>query len=397
MAPILPDDILHLICEELAAQEQFDTLFNCACTNRSLAIPALTNLYKSHHRAPVRDAGGDETVSMATKQLMVQRWSILWRSIVASAFETTLFPYCRYIRALDLRDLGYLLEDEHFRGKITKHFFSAPLAKFQIMHPGPLRRSGRGFARLDFTSITDAIGEVVTQHTPMLEQISGPLLSHALVRWAPRLPRLQALELWDGSPLEDQLVHASIYQHCPHFNSLSIFTWAAEERDHKFSEFIGTVRPQSLKNIETIRDIGASAETFLALNAHSKSLKDLKLCVSNDSLPHLSLLKGCTALEALKIEDTHGSMDLEKTQNDVFLEVIDWLLKCEDLRRLSFTKLLSAAPIVTPLLLQDRIKLRELEIDSYVPKDCAVFHQALVNQRDSLRFLSLQSGETEGM
>lgn len=44
--PALPDDILHLLCEELASQDQFDTLFNCACANRILAVPALTHLYR---------------------------------------------------------------------------------------------------------------------------------------------------------------------------------------------------------------------------------------------------------------------------------------------------------------------------------------------------------------
>lgn len=49
---VLPDDILHLLCEELASQEQFDTLFNCACASRALAVPALTQLYK--YLTPVR-------------------------------------------------------------------------------------------------------------------------------------------------------------------------------------------------------------------------------------------------------------------------------------------------------------------------------------------------------
>ena len=44
--PALPDDILHVLCEELASQEQFDTLFNCACASRTLAVPALTHLYR---------------------------------------------------------------------------------------------------------------------------------------------------------------------------------------------------------------------------------------------------------------------------------------------------------------------------------------------------------------
>lgn len=44
--PALPDDILHVLCEELANQDQFDTLFNCACASRTLAVPALTHLYR---------------------------------------------------------------------------------------------------------------------------------------------------------------------------------------------------------------------------------------------------------------------------------------------------------------------------------------------------------------
>jgi hypothetical protein len=96
---------------------------------------------------------------------------------------------------------------------------------------------------------------VVTQHTPMLELISGErtlvppgcihsclldtVSSGALVRWTPRLPRLETLELWDGRPLEDELLHASIFEHCPQFNSLMIYTWITEESDHKFSKFLG--------------------------------------------------------------------------------------------------------------------------------------------------------------
>jgi hypothetical protein len=138
----LPDDILHLLCEELAAQDQFDTLFNCACSSRILAVPALTHLYRyvtmrnkgqfrisiadilnrSHHSAPVR-GGGDDLYGLpaATKLLTIQRWSILWRSIIASALDATLFPYCRYIKNLDFRDLGNLLDEDQFRNKVFKY------------------------------------------------------------------------------------------------------------------------------------------------------------------------------------------------------------------------------------------------------------------------------------
>ncbi|KAF2198226.1 hypothetical protein GQ43DRAFT_401362 [Delitschia confertaspora ATCC 74209] len=397
MVTTLPDDILHLLCEELALRQDFHTLFQCACASRALAVPALTYLYRTQHYSPIRGGTDDESLPRAVRELIVQKWSILWRSIIASSLDATLFPYCRYLKMLDFRDLENLLEDDQFRGKIPKHFFSEPLMIFHKTIDHPLRRSGRRkVERLNVPAIIDAIGEVITQHTPTLESISGKLLSHALVRWAPRVPRLQALELKDGSPLEDDLVHSSIHAHCPQFNSLSIYTWAADNRDHRLSEFINGMRPQSLRFFQTIRDVGASQETFLALENHCESLKDLRLCLSNEALEQLSSLQTCTALETLRIEDTSGRVDLEKTQNDVFLEVITWLRNCKTLRNLTMTKFLSAAAVTMPLLLETNIKLRRLEVDSYVVKDHQLFHQALAHQASSLEILSL-SGDTDEM
>lgn len=74
-----------------------------------------------------------------------------------------------------------------------------------------------------------------------------------------------------------------IRQHCPNFDSLMIYSWIGQDRDHKFSQFISAMKPNSLRDISIIRDIGAAAETFLALNAHGSSLKELKICISDDS------------------------------------------------------------------------------------------------------------------
>lgn len=217
-----------------------------------------------------------------------------------------------------------------------------------------------------------------------------------MVRWAPRLPRLETLELYDGTSLEDELVHTTIHEHCPQFNSLSIFRWAADDRDQKLAKFLSDIRPQSLKALELIGDIGAGPETFLALNEHSKSLTELKICISDDALPHLSLLCGCTAIEVLEIDVDNGTINLEKTQNDVFLETIAWLRQCSSLRRLTFQKFLSAPSLVAPLLLEDNIKLQRLQIPDYIVKDNQLFHQALVHQKHSLKGLTLD-GDTEDM
>jgi len=276
-----------------------------------------------------------------------------------------------------------------------RQFFAEPLKQFEKTETWT-NVKGRKRTRLKIADIIDAIGEAVTQHTPMLDTISGELLSDALIRWAPRLPRLQGLELWDGKPLEDELMHMTMYENCPRFKSLTIYKWSSEDRDHKLSNFIASMRPNSLKKLVTISDVGAAAKTYLSLNHHGKSLEDLKICVSNDSLPQLPFLQGCTAVKVLRIEDTHGVLDLEATQNDAFLEIVAWLSKCENLQHVSFNKLQSGAAIITPILLEHKIQLSNLEIDSYILKDHKTLHQALVHQRSSLRCLSL-SGETDGM
>lgn len=396
MSSALPDDIYHVLCETLAITEQFDTLFNCVCAGRTLAVPAVIHLYRYHHLASVKGGGDDEPHLLATKQLLLQRWAILWRSIIASSMNATLFPYCKYIKNLDFRDLKNLIEDDKFKGKIMTHFFSEPLHKYNLTEKVVLSVSRKKYSRLRVIEILDAIGDEVTKHTPTLDTISGELVSSALIRWAPRLPSLKSLELYDGIPLEDDLVHATIREHCPKFNSLSIFRWTAEDRDHKLSKFISAIRPQSLQFFEAITDIGASAETFLALNTHSKSLKELRLCVSNDSIPHLALLNGCTALESLYIESRHGNIDLASAHNDVFLELQTWLQNCQSLRSLTFDQIQSASTLVTPVLLSPSIQLTHLTIDPYIPKDNQLFHQALTHQRNTLQHLSL-TGETEGM
>lgn len=78
-------------------------------------------LYRSHHEAPIQ-GGGDDALGtpLAQRLLVTQRWSILWKSIIASSLDATLFPYCRYIKTLDFRDLGNLFGDEQFRSKVQK-------------------------------------------------------------------------------------------------------------------------------------------------------------------------------------------------------------------------------------------------------------------------------------
>jgi hypothetical protein len=65
--------------------------------------------------------GDYEAAPIAEQLLLVQKWSILWRSIITSCLQVTLYPYCKYVRALDLRDLENLLDDGQFKGKVQEY------------------------------------------------------------------------------------------------------------------------------------------------------------------------------------------------------------------------------------------------------------------------------------
>ena len=46
MAARLPDDLLHMICGALSEQRDFNSLFQCACSGKQLAVPALASIYR---------------------------------------------------------------------------------------------------------------------------------------------------------------------------------------------------------------------------------------------------------------------------------------------------------------------------------------------------------------
>ena len=87
-----------------------------------------------HDVAPVTNGGGDEVElsrqgrpgdqDFATKEQQERiafKWALLWESIILSSMDKTLYPYCRYIRALNLRDLKELLEDFRYRSAVSKY------------------------------------------------------------------------------------------------------------------------------------------------------------------------------------------------------------------------------------------------------------------------------------
>ncbi|KAI9719827.1 MAG: hypothetical protein M1812_003316 [Candelaria pacifica] len=408
MGVFLPDDILHLICLELSHLRDYNTLFQCAIAGKALAAPALANLYRMHNSAPVTTRGIDEIelsrserYGNAAQEVIVQKWALLWRSILRSSLDKTLFTYCRYIRALDLRDLKYLLDEPRFR-TFDKQFFADELAPFNIEIETP-RKSGRpsrkvnASRRLNVLSIIDAIGEGKSP-TPILEELSGEISGNALSRWASRLPRLRSLELYQGSALRNGAENM-IHIHCPFFRKLSIYSWLGEDADQQMGDFLIGLRPDTLEYFEVISFSDLGVATFLALNHHKASLRELRLSnLKTEAIHALPALKSCTAIVALHLEELHGTTDLTDlgtSQNNILSEIVEWLRSCKQLETITVKKMRNGPAILTSVLLENSIHLRKIEVEGYTMRDNQDFHRALASQPD-LQSVKLK-GESENI
>lgn len=114
----LPDDILHLICDQIRLlPDSSATLYSCAVGGKRLAPIALSSLYR-HARSP----GYEELDSSSIPETdqVVMRWAIMWRSVFLACSNKTLYPYASYLRFADLRDLAGLLESSRFQQQIEK-------------------------------------------------------------------------------------------------------------------------------------------------------------------------------------------------------------------------------------------------------------------------------------
>jgi len=149
-----------------------------------------------------------------------------------SCFNETMYPYVRFLRVLDLRDLHELLDDDKFSNKVYANFFNGVLQQFDFMAQVPGTRQqkyrGRG-AKL--RSNVAAIGDVVVKNAQLLEEVTEPsvgeysILTEALPRWAPDLSRLQSLELWDGKTLGNEKIRNLLHANCPSLRKICIYQW----------------------------------------------------------------------------------------------------------------------------------------------------------------------------
>ncbi|KAF4624701.1 hypothetical protein G7Y89_g13467 [Cudoniella acicularis] len=416
----LPAEILMLICESLGNQLDFGTLFNCALAGKTLAYPALVWLYRVHNQAKVITSEGDDAeftdtqdltynARVAVKKDTLSKWALQWKSIIQSSLGITAYPYCLYIRALDLRNLKDLLDDPSFEDVAQKTFFEKEMGKFMREPETPSKGKKKGGktrkTRNDIPQILEGVGEsiinFVSEHASRnqskvaLDDLAGDINAESLVKWTSRISKLKSLTVWDGSALGSS-VASSIVNNCDGFDDLTFYTCLPKDNiDEGLASFFSGLKPNSLRSFAALSAGSVGPETILALNNHAKSLKSLKLDgLRSDAIKNLNLLQGCTALESLVIVDGDRHVDLESTENDVFLEVVDWLGHCNRLFELQFVGVLSSPSILTHLCLRNNIRLRKLVVHGYTLVGNRDFHRAISHQT-SLESLDLKA-DAEG-
>jgi hypothetical protein len=423
----LPADVLYLVCEELANRQDFGTLFNCAMSSKSLAIPALLWMYRydletfltgghsltcsrAHDQCSIRSSEGNDadfdkngTCDEAVAKQIYSKWALQWKSIIRSSMGHTAYPYCLYIRSLDLRNLTELLEDQLFR-EISQTFFADDMAQFLKKPDTPIKQKMRGAKTsnkmMNVPDILDLVGESITKFvsqsanqnraTVALEDLSGNISGAALPRWVGRISKLKGMTLWDGAALGGS-VATSIANNCHHFDELTFYRCLKTDIDQDLASFFSGLKKNSLRSFAALSANAIGPETLLSLNHHKSSLQRLKLDgLRSEAIKALSCFQECIALEALEIQDSDGLVNLEAAENDIFLEVIAWLGRCEGLRELLLRNFASGPAILTQICLKNNIRLRKLQVVGYPLLGNQDFHKALSHQ-NSLESLELRA------
>lgn len=410
----LPDEVLNLICEDLGQQRDFSTLFKCAQSCASLADPALRTMYRYitpgrrnnigfdrfrlHEQSPAFNQSDeieaqrqrrpvDYETKVAERDLLFRKWLCLWRSIILSSLDKTYQPYCHYLRILDFRNLSQLFEDFKFPAA-SRSFFAGGLEIFHFTKEDIYGRHAKSpskkrmFQSTDIFPTLNAIGEAVTQRTSLLEELDGHFSKKFLPQWTARSPRLHSLVLWEGNALGNG-VEDAIRENCQSFRSLTIRQWLESDADETFATFVSGLRPNSLEYFEMISFSNIASLSFKALNQHSKSLTELTLgSLHDDAILALGRLKECTALRTLVLEDNVGALQLEATQNDIFLEIVEWLSACSSLRDLTLKKFYDGPAILAQVLSSPNVSLIKLSLEGYVVRrhGSAAFHTSLSEQ-----------------
>jgi len=195
------------------------------------------------------------------------------------------------------------------------------------------------------------------------------------------------MTLNDGGPLNQSLA-TSINNNCPNFDELAFWDGGT---DKALAEFFGGLKANMIRSFNAFHSQNIGPETLLSLNNHSASLRSLKLDgLVTDAIKNLSLLQGCVTIETLELRAIDTRISLEETENDVFEDIVAWLISCIHLRAILLHNFFSGPAILTRLCTSETTKLLQLEVRGYILRTATSFHEALSHQ-PTLESLTLRA------
>ncbi|KAI1410551.1 hypothetical protein F5Y13DRAFT_202031 [Hypoxylon sp. FL1857] len=352
----LPQEILLLLCQELAARCDFGTLFSCSLVSRRVASIACEQMYSIQELSP------------ASTSLRPSDRCELWRSIILSSIGKTAFPYCTYLRTMSLGNLEECLYHE-------RRFFKDELQQFWVQLP--MRQS------LDIPATVikcaDSIIAYIKRYADDAEKsvalahLEGLYIPHdVLPTWITRLGLLTSLRIQDGSVLGAEAARA-ISECCPNFTDLTCYYYQSSSADEDLGAFFRTLRPNTLQSFAVNSSNGIGKNALEGLNSHAASLRCLELgSLGIQAMRALNSLADCTALERLVIEnDRFSKVDLKVYNKETLKEIIAWITKCHSLKRLSFRHVINALPIIEEVLKSPNIRLSRLFVVDFGSEDDA--------------------------
>ena len=342
--------------------------------------------------APVKSGGSDDAQSLAKDS--IARWAKLWRSLLLSSIGKAAYPYCRYIRVLDLNDLGLLLQEPRFRNEYSKSFFSGDLTPFLIEQGTPVKVTrGSQPRRFNDGAMLEKIGESISSKAPMVEELIaghylGEISKEALVEWIPRMRQLRHLQLFDG--LKATGLGTLLRDCCPHFRVLRFYT-ASHGADTAISQLLDDLNPNTLQALEIFSSAQIEDKVFSSLGRHARSLTELKLGeVERSCLSNLSKMSSCSSLRSLQLKVSKRAGNPPDLEAQI-PEIVQWLQSCKNLQELAFEDFDASVQILTPLMLNPSTKLTSLSVLNYDASTANDFHSALPHQSKSLHSLVLRS------
>ncbi|PKY01506.1 hypothetical protein P168DRAFT_258083 [Aspergillus campestris IBT 28561] len=406
----LPGDVIYIILDILGDEKDYNSLYQCAVSSRCFTEHALAVLYKLHNTSPVK-GGGTEDEQFKTRrsaptwmsiwreqEVVIQKWALMWRSILLSTIDQTYLPYHSYIRYLDLDDLSYLLGNAMFKGRIKENFFTEELidlASNVYESKGSKRlRSSRTLAENERLVIK--FGSAIVRKTNSLREMSCNIPPSVLSSWLEDLPLLQAMTIWSGTALT-QHAGNQIRSHCPDFKQLTIYAWKNESSGNAESEsqeFLNELAPNTLQYFEVLSYSQLGPRSIKALNNHLESLTELKLTsLPLEAIAALPSLATPPALRVLVLTDSRPAVRDEGFYA-VIVRVAEWIRGCKALRRLELRRFVDDAALLSHVLTDENLRLSTLSLAGYTMAGARGFHEALASQ-PSLQNLYLRGESSE--